>query len=407
MHGIDLTGTTDRLHPVSLLGNQDYVSSILGFSGTAALTLSVYYSKGVALRLFHLVSYIFLGNILFQIGPLQGVIAEIGSIVVLFALQINAYSRKYFISVSVLILSFGTCVTFGYFGIGPLGTLLQQISLLTRTFLWRAALLMWIHNPIFGVGIDGYQDNFRKYRDVAIVNAFSPNLSGQSSHNFLLEELSTIGVVGTIAFIIPIFFAWKRCLQIIRDRDGNPDSHVKIALFLNGLLIMSISPISISNAVWFWIFVGLLVGKRKFYSIKFTRGGVTLVRLASVGFLVFMVYASLPPLKVFKAQKITVNNVFSEGAIKRTDMYMSAINNPFAREAEYLSSSSDLIGLNRLLEAKKILLIATNRFPLNYDIRRRLLLVDTMMVDKKSMAFDSKVLAEIDPVGSNPITPHE
>ncbi len=395
--GFDLTGVADAHHPIALLGNEDFVSSIQGAGALTSLCLLIFYSQKKWHYFYHGGIFILLNYATFQTGPFQGIIAEIIAVISLITVAI--WQRRMRISrfLIFLLIPVGVIAT-GSFGVGPLGVQLQQVSLLIRSYLWRAAWIMFQHSPLFGVGIDGYADEFRRFRDPQIIAALSTKLSGENAHNVLLETAATLGLVGLSALLLPQIIAVKNIALKFRKREFSHDAKVQVGLFLYFWAILLISPATITNAIPFWIITGTLIGAQPGFKIPISKVGGSIMAIAIVTAIGIVFYALMPALEVFSAQKIVVSNVFSIDSQKRIEIYMKAIRNPFCREAEFLEISNDLMGLHKVREARSVLLVAVGRYPANFELRRNLWIVDGDLNLGSAQASDATALNAIDPL---------
>ena len=395
--GIDPTGIFTRSDPISLVGNTDYVASIVGLGGIAALCLMLFFSRYPEWRALHLIVLSFLLYVSIHIGPFQGLVTQAVSVAALLLFALYRWRRKFFYLAFPLVVAASSYVGAGFFGIGPLGVKLQQISMMVRTFLWRDAILMWWKNPFFGVGIDGYADNFRKYRDARIVDAFSLRLAGDNPHNLILQSLATLGILGLMFLLIPIFFALRNAISALRASTVDLGKLSLFVLFLNALLFMMISPGVITNAIWFWILCGSLIGRR--YSFELISPGLfNLLKLGIAGGVAAVaIYGALPPLRIYQASQLIVPSPQSSAADKRIALYAKALANPFATEADFLNAASDTIGLEHFERAQTFLRNGVARFPENFELRKGLWQMDQLLHAKDAQIKDLKVLHAIDP----------
>ncbi len=86
-----------------------------------------------------------------------------------------------------------------------------------RLIVWRGAIDAWLHNPLFGTGVETFAFAYYKYRPVAHNVTSEWDYLYNKAHNEYLNYLATTGVfgLGTYLFMISafIFFVIKQLLQ--------------------------------------------------------------------------------------------------------------------------------------------------------------------------------------------------
>ncbi len=91
----------------------------------------------------------------------------------------------------------------------------SETSLGGRYQMWKASTSMFLHNPVLGVGLGGWEPAIREMVKQKVVT--SEVLNYNQSHSIYFDVLSTRGIVGCITFIAvvvyPLFYAWRK-----RDR---------------------------------------------------------------------------------------------------------------------------------------------------------------------------------------------
>lgn len=125
-----------------------------------------------------------------------------------------------------------------------------------RLEMWKAALLQFADNPIFGDALE--VTAFRFY-----------------PHNIVLEVLISTGIVGFIPFAALLIHAFKRVIFIFRNEPAN--SWIGIVFIQS--FIQNMFSGSLYGASWFWASLGLLYSYN--YLRKKTGSGRQPRRLAS------------------------------------------------------------------------------------------------------------------------------
>lgn len=257
--GIDFVRWDSRTNGViGTLGNPNFVSALI--AAATIPTLLVLHNK-FKYRLFVLACVVIFSIFaIYRTQSIQGFIA----LFVAFSTYILVYSffnlRKYFL----LLLSFGlvffSFLISGALGHGMLSSYLYKVSIQSRGDFWRSAYAMANDNPILGVGLDSFGDNYLKYRDQLAANHPFAEFT-DSAHNFLLDYASQGGYPLLILNLITIFTVVAVFTRTLRKR-GRFDKNL-VVTFSGWLAFQStflISPMSTPLMVWSTIFAGAIIG---------------------------------------------------------------------------------------------------------------------------------------------------
>jgi hypothetical protein len=259
----DFIHWNNKYNPViGTLGNPDFTASVMailliisfGFTFQAKFP---WWSRLAA----GLTSLILFIDILFS-KVFQGLIESIiGIAVILSVILYQKYKKLWFVFSS----SFLTFCIFGLFGmlkLGPLATYLYKYSVSLRGDYWRAGTRMFMHHPIFGVGIDRYGANFRQYRDVTQWSRQGSGLVSNAAHSIPIQLAATGGVFVLIAYCaLTGFIVWRGIVAITRTT--GVQQIIVSSIFAAWLAYEMQSFISIDNigvAIWGYILGGALVG---------------------------------------------------------------------------------------------------------------------------------------------------
>jgi hypothetical protein len=116
-------------------------------------------------------------------------------------------------------------------------------------------------NPIFGVGLGGYGDNFRSYRDIVSANRIEIGSNVDSAHNIFLD-LSSGGGFPLLAFYLGfISLTVISAIKIIRR--SNTFDFTFAGVFGAWVAYTAQSLISVSQigiAIWGWVLSGAIIG---------------------------------------------------------------------------------------------------------------------------------------------------
>lgn len=253
---IEVTNFYSR--PSSSLGNPNFVSGFLGM--TAIIPLFVYLRN----RKFRYLASTLLGiiiNLLVIVDSqsIQGLFTFGFSVALIgFAIVFYRY-RNYTLIVGLFFVITGILAFLGIVGKGPLSSLLYTSTIFSRFDYWRAAVAMAFSNPIFGVGLDGYGDFYRIYRDPRAFSRFGESQTTDTPHNLFLDYFASGGLPLGVTFFILVLLVYLRAFKVVLSEANLNYEFFPLFVVLNGYLIQClVSPNSIGLGVWLWILLGRL-----------------------------------------------------------------------------------------------------------------------------------------------------
>jgi hypothetical protein len=146
----------------------------------------------------------------------------------------------------------------------PWKPILYKESVSYRGDFWRAGWQMTLDNPIFGVGLDGYRDNFRFYRDQVAIN-HNPNAVVDSAHNVFIDVSSAGGFPLLVIYIVILFLALISAVKVIKRSNTFDPVFTGILGCWVAYLVQSLVSINqIALAVWGWALTGAIIGYEVF-----------------------------------------------------------------------------------------------------------------------------------------------
>ncbi|KOR76330.1 O-antigen ligase family protein [Paenibacillus solani] len=123
----------------------------------------------------------------------------------------------------------------------------NQHSVLERFTFYKDALKLLADYPIIGAGGGAWSALYEQYQN-------NPYTSRQA-HNFFLQYLVEVGIVGFLVFMSFILFIfYKYIIRYIKDNEENRNSH-----FLYFIIVLSIFMHSILDFNMSYVFLGILV----------------------------------------------------------------------------------------------------------------------------------------------------
>jgi hypothetical protein len=180
----------------------------------------------------------------------------------------------------------------------PWSSFLYKESVSYRGDFWRAGWNMTINHPIFGVGLDGYRDNFRQYRDQVSANR-NPGAFVDSAHNAFLD-ISSGGGLPLLAIyttlLIMVLVSARRVIKRSTTFEYNFAALFAAWVAYSAQSIISIQQIGV--AIWGWVLAGAIIGyeinSRQHYQLKHSNKDAAEVLAVSAGLIIGLII-SLPP----------------------------------------------------------------------------------------------------------------
>lgn len=249
----------------STLGNINYVSAFLGMTSSAMLTYVISKDRPLTSRLWFALVCILNFWIFIVSGSLQGFLVLFTGISSLFLLQ---YKRNFNGKAKwpALVISYLTVwlITFvGLAGIGPLGAVIKQDTMVFRADYWKAGIRMILDSPWLGKGPDSYGMYYREFRDYAATYRTEPGRTSNSAHSVLIDIGVSYGVVAVVALLIIIYIVYRQVTKSIDSTSSNgfsSNSSFNAVIAISGgflsTLTFSISQIAIMSwgfLIWGWL----------------------------------------------------------------------------------------------------------------------------------------------------------
>ena len=244
------------------LGNPDFQSSFVGLMSAAAVA-QVLNNKYSLAKKSGLIVFSFTGLLVaYKSGSQQGPLVFMIGVAVVAFIFIRTKHSKYFFASYVGFLTVGfIAVVLGSLNKGPLAELLYRGSVAARGDYWRAALKMTREHPVFGVGMDGYGDWYRRSRDsVAIARSGATTLA-DAAHNVFLDISASGGIPFILIYLaitgLVIVSLWK---VVARAKTFDPYFASVAAVWIGYQAQSVVSINQIGLAVWGWILSGTIIG---------------------------------------------------------------------------------------------------------------------------------------------------
>jgi O-antigen ligase len=247
--------------PIGTFGNPDFQSAFMGLMAVVAFTMALNTLFGVQFRLGLALLGIVCIVVVYETIAKQGYFSFIaGAGVVLMLWLFMTGRRTLGKAVAVIGVIGGGLIFLGLVNVGPLASYLYKSSLEARGYYWRAAAQMILDHPLFGVGMDGYGDWYRRSRaeDYLANNFLSVS---NTAHNVFLDIASS-GGLPLIAFYGALLVLVVRSIVLVVRRTKGVDLYF-LAIVGAWVAYQAQSFVSINQlglAIWGWVLAGLIIG---------------------------------------------------------------------------------------------------------------------------------------------------
>ena len=248
---------------IGTLGNPNFMAAILGIFGTICFSSVLIKSIDFRFKLFMFLLGIFCLTIIIFSNSRQGIINLLLGIWLMLLLFFFKRKRAIYVLFLVITIPVLMLMILGMLQRGPLQSYIYKDSVSIRGFYWRAAINMFLQNPITGVGIDSYGLYFKEFREVAYPLKFGFELSSNSAHNIYLQMFATGGIFLGVLYLSLLLFVFITGLRSLKYQDDN-NYFLLFALIGSLFSFQAQSLISIDNlgvSVWGWLFSGLIIAK--------------------------------------------------------------------------------------------------------------------------------------------------
>ena len=246
---------------IGFLGNPNFQSSFMGISATAAFALinwSNKFKSGLYISFIVIAIYV-----IYLTQSRQGYLVLLtGSSIVGYFFLRSAKKLSRILNLYFLVTIIGAiAIISDMLQKSPWAPFIYKPSITYRGDFWRSGWSMTLDNPLFGVGFDGYRDNYRLYKDLNAALRPIPDAVVDSAHNVFLDISTAGGFPLLFIYITFIFYTFRSIIKIMKRSKVND-------LALTGLVscwiaYLAQSLISMNNigiAIWGWAFSGLIIG---------------------------------------------------------------------------------------------------------------------------------------------------
>lgn len=246
------------------LGNPNFQSAFLGMTGSSYLAFVLSKNVNVRQKIFFVLGILLNTFVILKSQSLQGFLVLLSGILIVLMFYLYSMKNKFYLLTSFLIsLGIGALSILGLTNKGPLAGILYKDSISFRGDYWRAAWKMGWENPVTGVGLDRFGENYRGYRDLLATTRRGPDVTSNSAHNVFLDVFSNTGLIGIALYLLLHLLTIRAIIQHLRSSKVF-DIHFT-ALSAAWVAYVSQSIISVNQlglAIWGWILMGAILGYR-------------------------------------------------------------------------------------------------------------------------------------------------
>jgi O-antigen ligase len=245
-----------------LFGNPNFLSSFLGLSASGALAFLLTKNNKSSERIICMIYIPFTLYIIYKTKSQQGFLVLLIGIAIVLLLWLKNHSKysKFLLHYMLLISILFVVTVLDILQRTPWNSILYKESVTLRGDFWRTGWNITKDNPIFGVGIEGYRDSYRLYRD-QITTDRAPDSTVSSAHNVFLDLSSGGGVTLVFIYLLIVILVIVSAIKIIRRESSFNASFA--GLFGAWVAYLAQSIISINQiglAIWGWVLSGLIIG---------------------------------------------------------------------------------------------------------------------------------------------------
>jgi O-antigen ligase len=247
---------------IGFLGNPNFQSSFVGFSGILAFGCICSKELKISWRVAYY-AYLLAGAfVILKTESQQGFLVLAGGIAIVGMIWISRSEFKVLTIPALIVSGIGTVfVALGSLNSGPLASLLYKASVTYRGDYWRAGWKMTMEHPFLGVGLDSYGDWYRRTRTLEATLRRGPEVISNAAHNVLLDFSANGGFPLVIIYLALMVLVVISAIKLLKRSTGfDPAIAGLIAVWIAYQAQSIISLNQLGLAVWGWIISGLIIG---------------------------------------------------------------------------------------------------------------------------------------------------
>ena len=261
--GADPIQWVNQYSPViGFLGNPNFQSSFVGFSGVLAFGFIC--AKGIK-QLVRFAFSAYLASailVIVKTDSQQGLLVLAGGIGIVTIIWLSCSRFKVVTFPALIASGIGAVfVALGCLNNGPLASLLYKESVTLRGDYWRAGWKMTVEHPFLGVGLDSFGDWYRRARTLEATLRNGPEVTSNAAHNVLLDFSSNGGFPLVVIYLALMVLVVISAIKLLKRRTNfDPSLTGLIAVWIAYQAQSIISLNQLGLAIWGWIISGLIIG---------------------------------------------------------------------------------------------------------------------------------------------------
>jgi len=247
---------------LSTLGNPDFAGAVMAIFLVLNFGIAIEAKHRLWFRAVASFNTVLLLIVIIFSQVRQGLLAAALGIAIIALVWVHQRNKIYAYIAGGLSVIAGIFVLAGMLNFGPLTKYFYKISVTYRGDYWRAGWRMFVHHPLFGVGLDRYGAYFRQYRDATQSLRRGPFIIANAAHDVPIQLAATGGIFVFLTFLVMTgFILWRGIVAFGKTRDSQ---QILVAvIFGSWIAYEAQSLISIDNlgiAIWGYILGGAVVG---------------------------------------------------------------------------------------------------------------------------------------------------
>ena len=378
----------------SVFGNPNFLSSFMAFSTIAVI--SFWWNKSIKFTIMTLIYSLISLFIINESKSQQGFLVLLIGISILFYLWIRHNSRlkKLKYVYQLLWITGGMAVFLDILQKSPWSPILYKQSVSFRGDFWQAGWKMSLDNPVLGVGLDGYRDNFRFYRDQAAVTRDPIDASVDSAHNVFIDLLSGGGFPLLALYLVWIFLVFRSAYKVFKkEQEFNPFFAGIFTIWICYLAQSFISINTISLAIWGWALGGAIIGY-EINTLKTTEVKSTKKRKYTLAIVIPFIFGLILTLPIYITDA-EFRSAHRSGDVDR----IVASHEKWPQDVRRMNATAEILRVNGFPEqALFISRKATKLAPDNYEAWKQLWLNPNISeVDRNKVRIE---ISKLDPLNN-------
>jgi len=294
--GIDPFDWTTSYTPVfGFLGNPNFHSSFMAIIASISFILVVN-NKDLGKRLgFALLAILSIVNINGTKSQQGFLVLLICLFAYLFLTIMVKYNSRLVRTCALIVTASGViAIALDILQKAPWKSIFYENSVSYRGDFWRAGWKMTLDNPLFGVGPDGYRDNYMQAQDLVAYSRAGKDSITDSAHNYFIDISSSGGFPLLASFVLIQVFIVYSIYMNFKLRNNLTPYYILLVIAWLGYSIQSLISIrNIGLSTLGWILSGFILGfKSEAIEIK----KIKINKLVAVFLSMCMVFLTLPQL---------------------------------------------------------------------------------------------------------------